>query len=40
MWNNDVLNDFLKDWLDMTDDDVKRKIKAVELVTEKSLFEG
>ena len=29
MWHNNVLTDYLKDWLDMTDNDVKRKIAKV-----------
>lgn len=29
MWNNEVLNNYLEDWFDMSDDDVKRKISRV-----------
>ena len=37
MWHNNVLDDFLKDWLDMTDDDVKRKIAKVVIAKRKTI---
>ena len=37
MWHNNVLDDFLKDWLDMTDDDVKRKIAKVVIAKQKTI---
>lgn len=37
MWHNNVLDDFLKGWLDMTDDDVKRKIAKVVIAKQKTI---
>lgn len=37
MWNDNVLNDFMKDWLVMNDDDVKRKIAKVVIAKQKTI---
>lgn len=37
MWHNEVLTDYLKDWLDMTDDDIKRKISKVVVAGRKAV---